>query len=66
MAGLGAVGMHVIVSVYLAPKAGGSVSTYGMLGAATVILLWLYLLARLISIAAFFNAALWKGRQPSG
>jgi uncharacterized BrkB/YihY/UPF0761 family membrane protein len=56
VAGLGAVGMHVTVSVYLAPKVGSSVDTFGMLGAATVILLWLYLVSRLISVTAFLNS----------
>jgi uncharacterized BrkB/YihY/UPF0761 family membrane protein len=60
----GAVGLHVFVNVYLAPKMGRSVSTYGMLGAATVILLWLYIIARLITVAAFLNASLWRDRNP--
>ena len=41
-----------------APKVGSFVDTCGMLGAATVILLRLYLFARLISVAACPNAAL--------
>lgn len=61
--GAGAVGLYVVVNVYLAPKLGSSVDTYGMIGAATVILLWLYLMARLVSISAFLNAALWRASQ---
>jgi uncharacterized BrkB/YihY/UPF0761 family membrane protein len=62
---IGAVGLYVAVNVYLAPKVESSVDTYGMLGVATVILLWLYLLARLISISAFLNAALWRATAVS-
>jgi uncharacterized BrkB/YihY/UPF0761 family membrane protein len=38
------------------------------LGAATVILLWLYIIARLITLSAFLNATLWERRRllPSG
>ena len=57
---LGTEAIHVAVVVYLAPKIGRSSELYGALGAATVILLWLYLLARLMVAAAFLNAALWE------
>jgi membrane protein len=56
-----AVGMqalHLVVALYLAPKLGRSSELYGALGAATVILLWLYLVARLIVSGAFLNAML--------
>ena len=56
---LGTQVIHLAVVLYLAPKIGRSSELYGALGAATVILLWLYLLARLIVAAAFLNAALW-------
>ena len=59
---LGAQAIHLVVVLYLAPKLGRSSELYGALGAATVILLWLYLVARLIVAAAFLNAALWDGR----
>jgi membrane protein len=62
---LGTEAVHVAVVVYLAPKIGRSSELYGALGAATVILLWLYLLARLIVAAAFLNAALWEHRNES-
>jgi uncharacterized BrkB/YihY/UPF0761 family membrane protein len=57
---LGAVGLFVAVNLYLAPKVDQSLDTYGILGVATVILLWLYLFARLIGVSAFLNAALWR------
>lgn len=59
---LGAEAIHLAVVLYLAPKIGRSSELYGALGAATVILLWLYLLARLVVAAAFLNAALWEHR----
>jgi len=54
--------IHLVVVLYLAPKIGRSSELYGTLGAATVLLLWLYLVARLIVAAAFLNAALWEYR----
>ena len=60
---LGTQAIHLAVVLYLAPKIGRSSQLYGALGAATVILLWLYLLARLIVAAAFLNAALWEHRS---
>ena len=54
-----AIGVQAFVNVYLAPKVGRSISTYGMLGAASVILLWLFIIARLITVSAFLNATLW-------
>jgi uncharacterized BrkB/YihY/UPF0761 family membrane protein len=55
--------MQVVVTLYLAPKLSRSPSLYGALGGATVVLLWLYLIARLIVSAAFFNATLWDRKQ---
>ena len=55
--------LQLVVVLYLAPKLGRSSQLYGSLGAATVILLWLYLIARLIVAAAFLNASLWERRQ---
>ncbi len=60
---LGTQVIHLAVVLYLAPKIGRSSELYGALGAATVILLWLYLLARLMVAAAFLNAALWEARS---
>ena len=59
---LGAQLIHLVVVLYLAPKIGRSSELYGTLGAATVLLLWLYLVARLIVAAAFLNAAIWEHR----
>ena len=60
---LGTQAIHLVVALYLAPRLGRSEELYGALGAATVVLLWLYLLARLVVAAAFLNAALWEDRS---
>lgn len=62
---LGTEVIHLVVVLYLVPKLGHSSELYGALGSATVILLWLYLLARLLVAAAFLNAALWEHRTDS-
>ena len=57
--------IQLFVALYLAPRLGRSTALYGALGAATVILLWLYLEARLFVGAAFLNACLWERSQPA-
>jgi membrane protein len=61
--GVGMQVMHIVVALYLAPRLAHSPSLYGSLGAATVIMLWLYLIARLFVSAAFLNATLWQRRH---
>ena len=55
--------VQVAVIYYFAPKLGDSEETYGAFGAAATMLVWLYVLSRLISGAAFLNATLWAKRQ---
>jgi uncharacterized BrkB/YihY/UPF0761 family membrane protein len=62
LAGVGMIFVQAFVSVYLAPKLERQPQLYGALGGATVILLWLYIIARLIVSAAFLNATLWDRR----
>ena len=57
--------VHLLVALYLAPRLGRSSELYGALGAATVILLWLYLEARIFVGAAFLNACLWERAHPA-
>ena len=63
LAAVGTQAVHLVAVFYLAPKLGRSSALYGTLGAATVVLLWLFLIARLLVGAAFLNAALWERRQ---
>jgi membrane protein len=60
---LGIQGLHLFTALYLGPRLGRSSELYGSLGAATVILLWLYIIARLFTFSAFLNAQLWERRQ---
>jgi len=55
--------IHLATVLYLSHKAEQASASYGALGTALVLLLWLYLLGRLIVAAAFLNAAVWEQRQ---
>ena len=55
--------LNVAVVYYFAPRIGRSSELYGTLGAASVLLVWLYLLARLIMSGAFLSVTLWERRQ---
>jgi uncharacterized BrkB/YihY/UPF0761 family membrane protein len=57
---VGAQLLSVAVVFYFAPKIGRSTELYGTLGTAAVLLVWLYVLARLIIAGAFLNATLWE------
>ncbi len=61
--GVGAQAVSVAVVFYFAPKIGRSSELYGTLGTASVLLIWLYVMARLITSGAFLNATLWEHRQ---
>jgi uncharacterized BrkB/YihY/UPF0761 family membrane protein len=55
--------VQVAVIFYFAPRLGRSEETYGAFGAAATLLIWLYVICRLATGAAFLNAALWERRQ---
>jgi uncharacterized BrkB/YihY/UPF0761 family membrane protein len=52
--------IHLVTVLYIDHKAEEVSAVYGTLGIALVILLWLYLLGRLIVASAFLNATLWE------
>jgi membrane protein len=59
--------LHVATVYYLTRKLTSASELYGALGSAAVVLLWLYLIGRLVVAAASLNVALWevaRGRQP--
>lgn len=61
-----AVGVQLIqiaVIFYFAPRLGRSEETYGAFGAAATMLVWLYVISRLITGAAFLNSTLWLRRN---
>ena len=53
-------GVHVITVYYISRKLAHSSSTYGALGAATAILLALFLIARVIVFGVSLNAEMWR------
>jgi uncharacterized BrkB/YihY/UPF0761 family membrane protein len=55
--------LQIAVVFYFAPKLGDSEETYGAFGAAATMLVWLYVLSRLVTGAAFLNATLWTRRR---
>lgn len=63
-----AVGSQIIqiaVIFYFAPRLGRSDETYGAFGTSATMLVWLYVIARLVTVAAFLNATLWDHRRRS-
>jgi uncharacterized BrkB/YihY/UPF0761 family membrane protein len=55
--------IQIAVIYYFAPRLGRSEETYGALGAAATMLVWLYVISRLITGAAFLNSTLWLRRN---
>jgi uncharacterized BrkB/YihY/UPF0761 family membrane protein len=54
--------IHVAVVFYFAPRLERSSEFYGVLGVSAVLLVWLYVVARLATAAAFLNATVWERR----
>jgi uncharacterized BrkB/YihY/UPF0761 family membrane protein len=54
--------LHFATIYYLAPKLAREPALYGSLGTAAVVLLWLFLMARIAVASAFLNAVLWHRR----
>jgi YihY family inner membrane protein len=54
--------VQIAVLFYFAPRLGRSEETYGALGVAATMLIWLYVMSRLLTGGAFLNAALWRRR----
>jgi uncharacterized BrkB/YihY/UPF0761 family membrane protein len=57
--------VQVAVLFYFAPRLGDAEETLGVFGTAATMLVWLYVLSRLITGAAFLNATL-ADRRPDG
>jgi uncharacterized BrkB/YihY/UPF0761 family membrane protein len=60
---IGVLGLHVITVVWIAHELESKTDTYGAIGAALALLLWSYLLGRLITASAVVNASLWQRRE---
>jgi uncharacterized BrkB/YihY/UPF0761 family membrane protein len=59
--GLGAQALQLMTTLWIAPSTKAKSETYGAIGAALTILLWAYLLGRLMISAAALNASRWRG-----
>jgi uncharacterized BrkB/YihY/UPF0761 family membrane protein len=60
---LGTFVLHIITVYWIAHEVESKTDTYGAIGAALALLLWSYLLGRLITASAVINATLWQRRQ---
>jgi uncharacterized BrkB/YihY/UPF0761 family membrane protein len=63
LVGAGVQIMHVVTVYYLSRKVASASDTYGALGAATALLLGLYLFGRLFVLSAMLNAELWERKR---
>jgi uncharacterized BrkB/YihY/UPF0761 family membrane protein len=60
---LGVLVLHLVTVYWIAHEVESKTDTYGAIGAALAILLWAYLLGRLITASAVINASLWQRRR---
>jgi uncharacterized BrkB/YihY/UPF0761 family membrane protein len=63
MFGVGVQVLHIVTVLWIAHVLESKTDTYGAIGAALAILLWAYLLGRLVTGAAVLDAALWLRRR---
>ncbi len=61
--GIGVQVLHVFTVVWIARSLESKSETYGAMGAALTILLWAYLLGRLVTGSATLSAVLWADKQ---
>lgn len=66
LVGVGYQVITVAVLFYFAPRLGRAEETYGAFGTAATMLVWLYVLARLVIGSAFLNAVLCARRATAG
>ena len=62
--GVGVELLHLTTVLWFAPYLQAKSQTYGSIGAALAILIWAYLLGRLVTAAAAVNAVLWRRSSP--
>jgi uncharacterized BrkB/YihY/UPF0761 family membrane protein len=62
---VGFIAFNLAVSLYFAPRAARASTVYGSLGLALILLVSLFLFARLAVAAAELNATLWERRRPA-
>jgi uncharacterized BrkB/YihY/UPF0761 family membrane protein len=64
--GVGVEGLHIATIVWFAPYLQSKSQTYGAIGAALAILVWAYLLGRVVTAAVALNAVLWRRAHNTG
>jgi uncharacterized BrkB/YihY/UPF0761 family membrane protein len=60
---MGMEAIHLATVLYFSHKAEEVSASYGALGISLILLLWLYLLGRLIVASAFLNATVWESHR---
>jgi uncharacterized BrkB/YihY/UPF0761 family membrane protein len=55
--------LHIITVYWIAHEVESKTDTYGAIGAALALLLWSYLLGRLVTASAVISASMWQRRQ---
>jgi uncharacterized BrkB/YihY/UPF0761 family membrane protein len=55
--------LQLVTVLYVTPRLDSATAAYGALGVALVLLLWLYMLGRLVIASAMLNATLWERRS---
>jgi uncharacterized BrkB/YihY/UPF0761 family membrane protein len=63
LVGVGLEALHLVSVYYLGNKIASASELYGSLGAAAVIIAWLYLIGRLFVASAMLNASAWERRR---
>ena len=59
---VGAQLIHLVALLYIAPRLERSSEVYGTLGGAAVLLLWIFIIGRMVVLAAEVNAVSWQRR----
>ncbi len=61
---LGVQVVHLGTALFIGPKVERASATYGSLGVAFTVLVWLYVLSRIVVASAMLNAVRWERRDP--
>jgi membrane protein len=63
IAAIGADVLHILTTYWTGDLVARKTNTYGAVGIALAVLLWVYILGRIIVASAGLNAALWDRRE---
>jgi len=63
LVGVGVEILHLVSTYYLGDKIASASAMYGSLGAAAAIIVYLYMIGRLLVASAMLNASVWERRQ---